>query len=132
MDSDPIGILSDHRSKALSHILRSIFCKGETEDIRRKVIGRLQNICYTGREELSLSTSWSGDHKYWSVDRLDGFELSSIERREDIYEFFFHNEILGKNKRKSNKKVKRCIDIDNLIILNIILSILTVHYKSYL
>ena len=85
-----IGILSYHTRKTLSHIAGCILSKSETEDVRWKIVCCLQDISYTGCEELGLTASWSGDDEYTSVYRLDSMSLLVIEGCEDVGEGFLH------------------------------------------
>jgi hypothetical protein len=84
MDCHTIGIRTDHTSKTISHIASSVVCECETEDIGWEIVGTREDIGYPRSEDLSLATSRSGDHEYWSVDRLDCFSLSGIEGCEYI------------------------------------------------
>lgn len=91
----PICILSYHARETLSHIAGSILSKGQTKDIRRQIVGRLQNIGYTGCKKLGFSAAWSGDDEDWSVYCLDCMSLLIIEGCEDGFEIF-HGLILSK------------------------------------
>lgn len=86
MYRDTVSILSYHRRETFTHITGSILGKCQTEDIGWEVVSRLEYVRYTRGEELRLTTPWSGDHEYRSVDRLDSFELFIIQGCEDILE----------------------------------------------
>lgn len=83
-----VRILPYDLHETLSHIAGSIVCEGETEYIARIGIGLLEYRSYTDREQLSLTTSWSGDHEHWAIYRLYSFTLARIERCEDGFEIF--------------------------------------------